>query len=123
MVQIVGKVMSGGKLESLSLNDGKKVSQNVEPLNEEMAAELNRFNMYDMLKIYSSLVKGDKIILTDIEHKEVLDLHGPLWLPQVLNQGLSHQCTCFSYMRGGAPARLAGFDFPRVSNLHLPISV
>ena len=23
----------------------------------------------------------------------------PLWLPQVLNQGLSHQCTCFSYMR------------------------
>ena len=76
MVQIVGKVMSGGKLESLSLNDGKKVSQNVEPLNEEMAAELNRFNMYDMLKIYSSLVKGDKIILTDIEHKEVLDLHG-----------------------------------------------
>ena len=21
-----------------------------------------------------------------------------LWLPQVLNQGLSHQCTCFSYM-------------------------
>ena len=23
-----------------------------------------------------------------------------LWLPQVLNQGLSHQCTCFSYMRG-----------------------
>ena len=26
----------------------------------------------------------------------------PLWLPQVLNQGLSHQCTCFSYMRGGA---------------------
>ena len=26
---------------------------------------------------------------------------GPLWLPQVLNQGLSHQCTCFSYMRGG----------------------
>ena len=90
MVQIVGKVMSGGKLESLSLNDGKKVSQNVEPLNEEMAAELNRFNMYDMLKIYSSLVKGDKIILTDIEHKEVLDLHGrvkpisgPLTAPRV----------------------------------------
>ena len=90
MVQIVGKVMSGGKLESLNLNDGKKVSQNVEPLNEEMAAELNRFNMYDMLKIYSSLVKGDKIILTDIEHKEVLDLHGrvkpisgPLTAPRV----------------------------------------
>ena len=26
--------------------------------------------------------------------------HPSLWLPQVLNQGLSHQCTCFSYMRG-----------------------
>ena len=76
MLQIVGKVMNGGKLESLSLNDGKKVSANVEPLNEEMAAELNRFKMYDMIKIYSSLVKGATIILTDIEHKEVLDLHG-----------------------------------------------
>ena len=68
--------MRDGKLESLSFNDGKKVSPNIEPLNEEMAAELNRFKMYDMLKIYSCQVKGDKIILTDIEHKEVLDLHG-----------------------------------------------
>ena len=76
MVEMVGKVMRDGKLESLSLNDGKKVSPNIEPLNEEMAAELNRFKMYDMLKIYSCQVKGDKIILTDIEHKEVLDLHG-----------------------------------------------
>ena len=25
-----------------------------------------------------------------------------LWLPQVLNQGLSHQCTCFSHVRAGA---------------------
>ena len=90
MVQMVGKVMRDGKLESLSLNDGKKVSPNIEPLNEEMAAELNRFKMYDMLKIYSCQVKGDKIILTDIEHKEVLDLHGqvkpisgPLTGPQI----------------------------------------
>ena len=27
---------------------------------------------------------------------------GPLWLPQVLNQGLIHQCTCFSHVRAGA---------------------
>ena len=86
MVKMVGKVMRDGKLESLSLNDGK----NIEPLNEEMAAELNRFKMYDMLKIYSCQVKGDKIILTDIEDKEVLDLHGqvkpisgPLTGPQI----------------------------------------
>ena len=46
-----------------------------------MAAELNRFKMYDMLKIYSCQVKGDKIILTDIEHKEVLDLHGQVKPP------------------------------------------
>ena len=26
----------------------------------------------------------------------------PLWLPQVLNQGLSHQCTCFSHVWAGA---------------------
>ena len=26
----------------------------------------------------------------------------PLWLPQVLNQGLSHQCTCFCHVRRGA---------------------
>ena len=25
-----------------------------------------------------------------------------LWLPQVLNIGLSHQCTCFSHVRAGA---------------------
>ena len=25
-----------------------------------------------------------------------------LWLPQVLNQGLSHQCTCFCHVRRGA---------------------
>ena len=30
------------------------------------------------------------------------ELVGTLWLPQVLNQGLSHQCTCFSYIRGGS---------------------
>ena len=90
MVQIVGKVMSGGNLKSLTLSDGKKVSPNIEPLNEEMAAELNQMQMYDVLKIYSSLVKGDTIILTDIEHKEVLDLQGqvkpisgPLTGPQV----------------------------------------
>ena len=56
--------------------DGKTVSSNVEPLNEEMAAELNQFQMFDLLKIYNCLIKGNKIILTDIEHKEVLGLHG-----------------------------------------------
>ena len=25
-----------------------------------------------------------------------------LWLPQVLNEGLSHQCTCFSHVQAGA---------------------
>ena len=39
----------------------------------------------------------------DDDHEDLRRLwEGTLWLPQVLNQGLSHQCTCFSYMRVGA---------------------
>jgi hypothetical protein len=32
--------------------------------------------MFDLLKIHNCLIKGSKVILTDIEHKEVLGLHG-----------------------------------------------
>ena len=34
--------------------------------------------------------------------RNVGKLDEALWLPQVLNQGLSHQCTCFSHVRAGA---------------------
>ena len=30
------------------------------------------------------------------------ELVQPLWVPQVLNQDLSHKCTCFSHVRAGA---------------------
>ena len=97
LVQIVAKQVKDGKLESLTLCDGKIVSSNVEPLNEEMAAELNQFQMFDLLKIYNCLIKGNKIILT--EHKEVLGLHGqvmPLRPPDwALSQSL--EATAFSF--------------------------
>ena len=35
----------------MTLNDGQYLSANVEPLNDEMAEEINNFNGYDMLVI------------------------------------------------------------------------
>ena len=38
----------------------------------------------------------------EAEEEEDEEVQGePLWLPQVLNQGLSHQCTCFSHVGAG----------------------
>ena len=51
MVQLVGKNLENGRLKSMTLNDGQYLSANVEPLNDEMAEEINNFNGYDMLVI------------------------------------------------------------------------
>ena len=44
MVQLVGKNLENGRLKSMTLNDGQYLSANVEPLNDEMAEEINNFN-------------------------------------------------------------------------------
>jgi hypothetical protein len=42
-------------------------------------------------------------LFTFLRHNWWCNIHqNPLWLPQVLNQGLSHQCTCFCHVRRGA---------------------
>ena len=66
------------------------VSPNVDPLNEEMADELNQIPLFDFLVINNAFVKGDRITLSDFEHKRIqtkagvhLPISGPLTGPSV----------------------------------------
>ena len=66
------------------------VSPNVDPLNEEMADELNQIPLFDFLVINNAFVKGDRITLSDFEHKRIqtngrvhLLISGPLTGPSV----------------------------------------
>ena len=69
---------------------GQNFSSNVEPLNEELAEELNNIPMFDLIKIDCAMVRGDRVILTDIEHKAIsnkdgnaIAISGPLTAPGV----------------------------------------
>ena len=75
---------------ALTLSDGQNFSSNVEPLNEELAEELNNIPMFDLIKIDCAMVRGDRVILTDIEHKAIsnkdgdaIAISGPLTAPGV----------------------------------------
>ena len=77
-------------LEAVTLSDGLSVSPNVDPLNEEMADELNQIPLFDFLEINNAFVKGDRITLSDFEHKRIqtkagvhLPISGPLTGPSV----------------------------------------
>lgn len=78
MVQLVAKEVVNGRLTSMTLNDGQFVTANVEPLNEEMGAEIKSFNLFDMLMIHSATIKGDTLTLTDVEQKAVMNLKDEL---------------------------------------------
>ena len=90
LVQLINKEVSGGCLEAVTLSDGLSVSPNVDPLNEEMADELNQIPLFDFLVINNAFVKGDRITLSDFEHKRIqtngrvhLLISGPLTGPSV----------------------------------------
>ena len=67
-MQLINKEVSGGRPEAVTLSDGLSVSPNVDPLNEEMADELNQIPLFDFLEINNAFVKGDRITLSDFEH-------------------------------------------------------
>ena len=69
LVQLINKEVSGGRPEAVTLSDGLSVSPNVDPLNEEMADELNQIPLFDFLEINNAFVKGDRITLSDFEHR------------------------------------------------------
>ena len=71
LVLLINKEVSGGRLEAVTLSDGLSVSPNVDPLNEEMADELNQIPLFDFLEINNAFVKGDCITLSDFEHKRI----------------------------------------------------
>ena len=48
------------------LSDGQTFSSDIEPLNEELVAELNNILMFDLIKIDCARVRGDTFILTAI---------------------------------------------------------
>ena len=90
LVQLINKKVSGGRPEAVTLSDGLSVSPNVDPLNEEMADELNQIPLFDFLEINNAFVKGDRITLSDFEHKRIqtkagvhLPISGPLTGPSV----------------------------------------
>ena len=76
---------------------------------DHKAEDLQFLSPFFLKHILSVLKEPDAGSEIGVLHRLLDNLHpllaqgkhsGPLWLPQVLNQGLSHQCTCFSYMRG-----------------------
>ena len=90
LVQLIDKEVTDGALTTLTLSDGQNFSSNVEPLNEELAEELNNIPMFDLIKIDCAMVRGDRVILTDIEHKAIFNkdgdaiaISGPLTAPGV----------------------------------------
>ena len=90
LVQLIAKEVTDGALTTLTLSDGQNFSSNVEPLNEELAEELNNIPMFDLIKIDCAMVRGDRVILTDIEHKAIsnkdgdaIAISGPLTAPGV----------------------------------------
>ena len=90
LVQLINKEVSGGRLEAVTLSDGLSVLPSVDPLNEEMADELNQIPLFDFLVINNAFVKGDRITLSDFEHKRIqtngrvhLLISGPLTGPSV----------------------------------------
>ena len=90
LVQLINKEVSGGRPEAVTFSDGLSVSPNVDPLNEEMADELNQIPLLDFLEINNAFVKGDRITLSDFEHKRIqtkggvhLPISGPLTRPSV----------------------------------------
>ena len=75
-------------LEAVTLSDDLSVSPNVDPLNEEMADELNQIPLFDFLEINNAFVKGDRITLSDFEHKRIqtkAGVHLPISGPSVEN--------------------------------------
>ena len=77
-------------LAAVTLSAGLSVSPNVDPLNEEMADELNQIPLFDFLEINNAFLKGDRITLSDFEHKRIqtkagvhLPISGPLTGPSV----------------------------------------
>ena len=90
LVQLIAKEVTDGALTTLTLSDGQNFSSNVEPLNEELAEELNNIPMFDLIKIDCAMVRRDRVILTDIEHKAIsnkdgdaIAISGPLTAPGV----------------------------------------
>ena len=82
--------VTDGALTTFTLSDGQNFSSNVEPLNEELAEDLNNIPMFDLIKIDCAMVRGDRVILTDIEHKAIsnkdgdaIAISGPLTAPGV----------------------------------------
>ena len=89
MVQLIAKEVTDGALTTLTLSDGQNFYSNVEPLNEELAEELNNIPMFNLIKIDCAMVRGDRVILTDIEHKAIsnkdgdaITISGPLTAPE-----------------------------------------
>ena len=58
LVQLIAKEVTDGALTTLTLSDGQNFSSNVEPLNEELAEELNNIPMFDLIKIDCAMVRG-----------------------------------------------------------------
>ena len=88
LVQLIAKEVTDGALSTLTLSDGQNFPSNVEPLNEELAEELNNIPMFDLIDC--AMGRGDRVILTDIKHKaisnkdgNVIEISGPLTAPGV----------------------------------------
>ena len=73
IVQLIGKDALNGFLRSVTLSDGFSVTANVDPLNEEMAVQLDRLPTFAIIEIRSAFVKGDRLTLTDFAFKQVVD--------------------------------------------------
>ena len=64
------------KLSSVTLSDGAFVSSNVVPKDDKAAENLNRIDRFALVQIDQATVKGDKLVVDEVDILEISDKRG-----------------------------------------------
>ena len=76
VVQLLAKNVVEGKLLSMTISDGVKVSENVVPANDELGQRMNKIKQYDLIQIEKAAVFKSKIVLHAMDHLQMTDTDG-----------------------------------------------
>merc|ERR1712016_232171 len=76
VVQLLAKNVVEGKLLSMTISDGVKVSENVVPANDELGQRMNKIKQYDLIQIKKAAVFKSKIVLHAMDHLQMTDTDG-----------------------------------------------
>ena len=65
-----------GKLSRVTLSDGAFVSSNVVPKDDKAAENLNRIDRFALVQIDQATVKGDKLVVDEVDIVDLSDKSG-----------------------------------------------